>query len=292
MANGIVIDGEVTPLKNLPYECWKSISVRRGFASAQAVVANADDPFSIPVNSLYEIESGERGAEVFGIQRGLNGIGWSLVEDGIFGDQTLDAVKTFQYKRGLGNDGVFGPKTSEKLSFALIKRTTIECPDGLIRGMVEGESGNLIGAVNWTVAGGVDCSYCQRRVYSQDFSNVDVIKKAFDGRYQMNLIAKSVKARHDAYFGKQGANTNEKAWRLGILYHNYEVAADKIAEVGIDGLGSYWTTEQGWVVAVNAHFDDGASVKTPLEWCQFYSLGSAEHNHPGRMTKYIKNWTV
>ena len=292
MSKNIIVNGVKTPLKNLPFEQWKHVAVREGAAAGQPVHAAVDAPYGVPSNSLYEIEFQERGAEVFGIQRGLNGIGWGLTEDGVFLEETQNAVKVFQSKRGLGNDGVFGPKTSEKLVIALIKRTTVECPDGMLKGLVQGESGNLMGAVNWTVSGGVDCSYCQRRIYTADLENVDVVKRAFDGRYQMQLLAKAVKSRHDAFYGKTGANTHEKAWRLGILNHNYPYGASKIAEVGVNGLSSYWTAEQNWVIAINAHFDDGAQVTTPYGWCQFYSLGSPEHNHAGKMTKYITDWTV
>lgn len=256
-------------------------------------IVSTDAPFGIPANTLYQLEKGERGAEVFGLQRGLNSIGWaSLDEDGIFGDQTKNAVIRFQENRGLVADGIFGLASSTKLVFALIKRITVDVPDGLIRSLVEGESGNLIAAVNWSVPGGVDCSYCQRRVYEANYSDTDIVKRAFDGRYQMQLLGGSFKAHHDAYYGDPGAPSHETAWRLAILYHNYEYAADKIASVGVSHLDSYWTTEQDWVKSIGAHFADGVQVKTPLEWCKFYSLGAPEHNHNGIMVKYIKDWTV
>lgn len=47
----------------------------------------------------------------------MNYLGYSCgVVDGIFGDDTKDAVKAFQAERGLAVDGVVGQKTWNELN--------------------------------------------------------------------------------------------------------------------------------------------------------------------------------
>ncbi|QGU96177.1 hypothetical protein GOM49_14685 [Clostridium bovifaecis] len=59
---------------------------------------------------------GSSGSDVKLLQTMLNNNGYKLKADGIFGKQTLDAVKSYQSKNGLTADGIVGPKTLAKLS--------------------------------------------------------------------------------------------------------------------------------------------------------------------------------
>ena len=243
----------------------------------------------IPNSTPYEIKRRQRGTKVWAVQRALNTLNYPLVEDGIFGRKTEDMVIAYQISKVLFQDGVFGPQTSASVAAEITGIATDEVPglpQGLLRSIVEGESGNLIAAVNWSVSGGVDCGYTQRRVYEVDYENGKAIKRAFDARYQIMLLAKGLKSRHDNYFGKPGATTHEKAWRLAVLHHNYPLAAERIVADGLGGLSDYWVTPQAWVEAIGAEFPDGEPVRTPLEWCQHYSLGNPDHQEPGMMTKY------
>lgn len=45
------------------------------------------------------------------IQERLNSVGFNIIEDGIFGNKTKDAVKVFQKNRGLKQDGIVGKNT-------------------------------------------------------------------------------------------------------------------------------------------------------------------------------------
>ena len=58
---------------------------------------------------------GERGDAVKQLQTALNTHGHSLGTDGIFGPNTLKAVKAFQLTNGLDADGIVGPNTLGKL---------------------------------------------------------------------------------------------------------------------------------------------------------------------------------
>lgn len=49
------------------------------------------------------------------VQQRLNQRGWGVDVDGVFGPQTLQAVKAFQAQQNIAVDGVVGPKTWESL---------------------------------------------------------------------------------------------------------------------------------------------------------------------------------
>jgi peptidoglycan hydrolase-like protein with peptidoglycan-binding domain len=72
------------------------------------------------VTSLAEITRmlafGSYGNDVKLVQTCLNNNGSKLVVDGIFGEQTSNAVKSFQKASGLTADGVVGPNTLSKLA--------------------------------------------------------------------------------------------------------------------------------------------------------------------------------
>jgi hypothetical protein len=249
----------------------------------------------IPSETVYSSENGDAGVVVYAIQKALNATALKpenkIVVDSAYGDSTEEAVRRFQVKKGIDDDGKFGPETSATMAAALepkVRSSVI--PPGLLRGLIEGESGNLIGAVNWSVAGGVDCSYCQRRVYDEHYNDLEVVRRAFDPLYQMSLFANRLRDRHDAYYGWTHVKTHEWAWRLATLYHNWPYAASKIASVGYGGLSSYWFTPAAWVVNIGASMDNGTPVQTPLGWAKFYSLGAPEYDHKGKMVKYVQQW--
>jgi peptidoglycan hydrolase-like protein with peptidoglycan-binding domain len=59
------------------------------------------------------IKKGNSGSAVVSIQHALNTVGANpaVDEDGVFGNETVKAVKTFQAKRNLQADGIVGPAT-------------------------------------------------------------------------------------------------------------------------------------------------------------------------------------
>ncbi len=69
------------------------------------------------VNNVYSLSKyGSSGEEVKTIQKKLKNWGYySGNIDGIYGSQTLNAVKKFQQKNGLSVDGIAGPKTLSAL---------------------------------------------------------------------------------------------------------------------------------------------------------------------------------
>ncbi|MFT9493622.1 peptidoglycan-binding domain-containing protein [Anaerosolibacter sp.] len=59
---------------------------------------------------------GSNGSDVALLQTKLNENGFKLSVDGVFGERTLEAVKSYQGKNGLKADGIVGPKTLAKLN--------------------------------------------------------------------------------------------------------------------------------------------------------------------------------
>lgn len=74
---------------------------------------------------MTTLKIGSRGAEVKMLQRKLN-----LIDDGIFGKITDEAVRDFQKKHGLTVDGIVGPKTWAQMGAAatrVINKIIVHC---------------------------------------------------------------------------------------------------------------------------------------------------------------------
>lgn len=255
-------------------------------------------PGLIPDPSM-EIERGAGGIAAFSVQKGLNNaaVRPKLLTDSDFGPTTEENVKEFQRREGLFVDGVFGPRTSSALVDDIRERVEkkIDLPKRLLEGQIERESGNWILAQNRAVSGGIDCGYTQRRVYDKDYGNWSVVSRAFSPKYQINLSARQLRERHDAFVVRPGVTNPtvlsyipselERAWRLALLNHNWPYAAARLA----DG-GTLSDRTASW--AGGAKFKDGTSVVTYMDWAKFYALGAPEHNHPGLVAEYVVDWKV
>ena len=80
-------------------------------------------------NSFGTLKKGAKGQKVATLQDALNLLGFSLDADGVYGAKTQAAIKEFQKKYGLRNDGVAGAKTIgtlinslNKLPISLLKK--------------------------------------------------------------------------------------------------------------------------------------------------------------------------
>lgn len=66
---------------------------------------------------------GDSGMMVRQIQKALAGAGLKVMQDGIFGPITEEAVREFQKKKGLKVDGIVGPATLAKLIPSRLKKS-------------------------------------------------------------------------------------------------------------------------------------------------------------------------
>ncbi|GAA2784254.1 peptidoglycan-binding domain-containing protein [Crossiella cryophila] len=74
--------------------------------------------------TLPQVNPGDRGAEVKGMQLRLRELGYGLNGTGLYADNTLSAVKDFQRKHGINDSGIVGSKTWQKLVGVLPKFRT------------------------------------------------------------------------------------------------------------------------------------------------------------------------
>jgi peptidoglycan hydrolase-like protein with peptidoglycan-binding domain len=244
-----------------------------------------------PQNTVYEFEKGDPdGVGVAALQVALTERGFTVAVDGNFGDATDAAVRQFQAARGLFVDGVAGLKTQTKLAdeFGRLAKKNNGLPSGLIYGLIESESNFRIAAVNWSVSGGVDCGYTQRRVYGPPWTESQVAA-AFDSQVQIDKFAKDCKEQYlkfaDAsrYPAVQSKPVPaEYAWRLACLWHNWPYAADRLAK-GYQ-LSAVAPSNPWWPSAVR--FENGVQVKTYRDWAAYYAMGSRVNNHRGNVCRF------
>ena len=64
-----------------------------------------------------------RGGPVEKLQRDLKKLGFEIIVDGIYGENTRNKVRAFQLQNAIQSDGIVGPKTWLKLEQALLNRT-------------------------------------------------------------------------------------------------------------------------------------------------------------------------
>jgi hypothetical protein len=245
--------------------------------------------FIIPKATVYVVRKGDQGIVAWAVQRACNKLGIPTSEDAFFGSATEESVKRFQTLIGVEADGVVGPKTQQAFARLLCRgeENTRDLPGKILWSKILYESGGYLGAVNWSVAGGVDCGVTQRRVYEGDYDNDAVIKRAFDAAYQLRLSGERVEDLHAIYLARGVIRRQQTAWRCAVLAHNYPALADKISRVGFKGLSSYYTTPKDWVMVHRLKFPDGHEIKTPLEWGQRYALGNLDHDEPGQAVKLV-----
>jgi hypothetical protein len=198
---------------------------------------------------------------------------YDIVSDGVFGDATESIVRRFQTLKNLKVDGVAGIVTQRALALELIERTEGQfrtIPIGMLKGISEGESGWAVGAVNWSVGGGVDCGWMQRRVYFADDSDA-MFAQAFDGYTQFVRFAKECQDLHDQ-FRRIGYVSDKRAWQLVILNHNWPAGADTLARGR-----TLSTSYASWVANIGV-----PGVTTPAQWADSY-INSKD--------MYIEDWT-
>jgi peptidoglycan hydrolase-like protein with peptidoglycan-binding domain len=243
---------------------------------------------SIPRETVYTFKRGTHPPllGVYALQASLKALYpetiMPLVADGMYGEATESFMKSYQGDHKLVADGVAGPITQRSLAVSLRKHADPEehVPSGIIDGLVSGESGGLIDAKNWSVPGGVDLSYVQRRVIYPVVSPTSV-KRAYSPPYQFSLVVDNLvdtQARYLDYSAVQSrTDRREYAWRLAVLEHNWPYGAQHLAE------GKPLSNATATWVPKGTKFTDGAPVLTFADWAKFYAMGSRRHNHVGFM---------
>lgn len=232
-----------------------------------------------------QLVKGDEGWPVYGLQTGLDALGYSLAFDGDFGPATDDAVRKFQKDNYLGSDGVAGHNTQARIISLLDVKTHLrhpKLPAGLLRGFAETESGNNLGAVNWSVSGGVDCGIVQVRCYGPPYV-MDELRSAYNPYVSFERIAVTFQGRVMSLRGMPYASKQSLhfAQRCAALAWNWPYAAEQYA---MHGRLPNPTKQAEWAKGIK--FPDGIAVKTWRDWAQFYALGGPHGE--GKVTRYVK----
>ena len=223
------------------------------------------------------LKRGMVGHEVYVLQVLLNDLTTGkakLGEDGHFGAKTESKVRGLQKTERITQDGIAGLDTQRRLALRALKKAeaVAKLPTGLLRGIMENESGYVVGSANWSVPGGVDVALMQERVYTADYGDAARWREAM-GLGGVIDAARTLREAYDRLHGLPGATTAKRAWELAALNHNYPYGADQIARG--HGLS---TAPKAWVQAIRV-----PGVDSPAEWAEFYI---------GKVTPYVKDWTV
>lgn len=246
----------------------------------------------IPRSTIWSLREGDQNTAVWSLQRALNKLGIPCAEDGDFGPKAKTAAEALQKKLAVKVDGVVGGGTQQALAgfFCDRQERASGLPENLQLSLVLHESGGTLGAVNWSVPGGVDCGMTQQRLYEADYNNDTAIKRVFDAAYQVAYAASNIRELHDIFLARPGIFTSQGAYRVAVLNHNYPALADAISRYSLKNLPGYYTSQQTWVKNAGIKFPDGKAIQTPLEWGQRYSLGNKDHDEPGQAVKLVTSW--
>ena len=88
--------------------------------AAAAEPLAAPEPATLALEPGAVLRSGDRGPQVRSLQEALAALGlFKPKPDGVFGNKTARAVKSFQKQAGLEPDGLVGPQTAKALNRAL-----------------------------------------------------------------------------------------------------------------------------------------------------------------------------
>ena len=91
-------------------------------ATTQAETPTVEEPPAVPERGQLDLN--DSGRRVRALQRALNDLGHRAGQpDGVYGSQTVAAVRRFQREAGLPDDGIAGPRTLQALNQALAERS-------------------------------------------------------------------------------------------------------------------------------------------------------------------------
>ena len=171
-----------------------------------AIILSTAYIINTPVSIVTLSKLGTRGQEVINIQTRLRSWGYYRgTVDGIYGQNTANAVKQFQRANGLTPDGIAGPQTLSKIGLpskspSSSRETDIDVLARIINGEARGETYSGQVAV-----GAVILNRVRHPSFPNSISGVIYQPGAFtavdDGQINAALTESAVKAARDAMNG-------------------------------------------------------------------------------------------
>jgi hypothetical protein len=232
----------------------------------------------------YALKRGMSGTDVAALQINFK----DLVVDGDFGEQTEFAVKEFQAKHNLLDDGIAGSRTQQKLVVQRSEKAHEaypELPKGFLKSVAQGESNFIVSAVSKHPSdAGIDVGPFQlstgKTLGSQEFyhlaynARASALEAAREAKEFAETLADPVPSK---YFNDL-ANGDEDKFKIQmtVLSHNWPDAAEDIPRYGV-----IYEFDQGkddepqeWIIEASA-----GRLQTPRQWV---------HSYIERNTVYIR----
>jgi hypothetical protein len=149
-------------------------------------------------------------------------------------------------------------------------------PKGLLHGVCDGESGGEIDCVSTAYSDGSrDYFAFQRHMLNP---NTEQLQRAANVRGEANRVAMQFREAFQRFKKINTQLTEQRAWELAILNHNWPYAAEQIAK----GNTAFLEKPAAWVEAIGAH-ENGRLIRTGWEWANFYVKTKAI---------YVTSWHV
>lgn len=196
--------------------------------------------------SYNQVSYGSRGNDVLELQKKLNQNGYKLTEDGIFGNNTLNAVREYQKKMGLAVDGIVGNNTWG----ALYQQSTSASGDGADAGDAVDQAQQMVQESTTQNPGGYQSQWqaqldeiMQKILNREDFS-YDLNGDALYQQYKDQYTAQGQQAMMDTMGQAQamtGGYGNSYAQSVGQQAYNSHLQQlnDRIPELYSMALSKY-----------------------------------------------------
>jgi hypothetical protein len=216
----------------------------------------------------YAFSKGMTGADVWALQINLAAIAPGIDMDGNFGPITEAAVRNFQGKHGLTVDGVAGIVTQRSMCLTLSQPATdkYRLPDGLLKGLMENESGYAVAAFSAHPSdAGFDLGPYQKSFSSPRGSQTEYAH-AYSAKAMADDTGRNSRQQKDNYRRAPKVTTDKYAWQLGVLSHNWPLAAENLSRYGsIFRDPSQDNVTQEWIVKAS-----GGTLHTARQWVDHY----------------------
>lgn len=181
----------------------------------------------------YRSESLLTGCDVYALQTGMRGLGFSELEaDGVLGPITGEAIKHLQsFGTTLAVDGIAGVATQRYIANALgmMERASYGLPLGLLYGQLEHESSFWLG--NYTPAYSAGAAIGSRdEGVAQGNTRYFTPVQAFDPVYMIGQLAERISVNERRY--RSTVKDKRRRWSLAAGSWNAPAYADALAGLG------------------------------------------------------------
>lgn len=237
------------------------------------IATRTPKPTNTPkIDTNTYLQVGSSGTKVRTLQNRLIALGWMAGKaDGDFGGATEAAVKAFQKKMGLWNDGVAGPDTLQKLYGSSAKKTSTPV-SSVGETLEDGSKGDAVRAL-------------QRRLKELDFYTGSI-----DGDYgagTKNAVIAFQKQHRLTADGRAGTSTLNKIYSTGAQHANEEPSSGNSGSSSGNNTSGDEVSSTGYKTLREGDYGDSVrKLQKKLKELGYYS-GSADGKYGAGTTKAV-----